>query len=79
MTDLMEKVIDELRRVPEQDQDAVASNILLALRAEDQFDLDDNQSKMFTQRVSEGVAAADRGDFANDDEIARVFNKYRPV
>jgi predicted transcriptional regulator len=29
--------------------------------------------------VERGIAAADRGEFASDDEIARVLNKYRPT
>ena len=33
----------------------------------------------FLEKVSAGVDAADRGDFASDDEIARVLNKYRPA
>jgi predicted transcriptional regulator len=31
----------------------------------------------FLGRVSEGIAAADRGDFASEDEVARVVGKYR--
>lgn len=32
----------------------------------------------FLDKVAAGLAAADRGDFANDDDIAQVLNKYRP-
>ena len=35
--------------------------------------------EQFLDRVAAGVDAADRGDFAADDEIARVLNKYRPA
>ncbi len=29
--------------------------------------------------VQDGIEAADRGDFATDEEIASVLNKYRPA
>jgi len=32
----------------------------------------------FLDKVAAGLAAADRGDFANEDDIAQVLNKYRP-
>lgn len=28
------------------------------------------------RKIEEGIAAADRGDFASDEEVARVFAKY---
>lgn len=28
------------------------------------------------QKIEEGIAAAERGDFASDDEIARIAAKY---
>ena len=30
-------------------------------------------------KVLQGIAAADRDDFASTDEVNRVFNKYRPT
>ena len=33
----------------------------------------------FAQRVLEGIAAAERGDFADDKDIERVFAKHRPA
>lgn len=33
----------------------------------------------FIGRVQQGIDAADRGDFASEDEVNRVFNKYRPT
>ena len=29
-------------------------------------------------KIEEGVAAADRGDFATDEEVEAVFSKYAP-
>lgn len=34
--------------------------------------------EQFLDRVERGLDGADRGDFATDDEVARVVNKYRP-
>ena len=31
----------------------------------------------FLRRIEAGKAAADRGDFASDEDVARVLNKYR--
>lgn len=31
------------------------------------------------QRIKEGIAEADRGDFATDEEVAAVFNKYKAI
>ncbi len=33
----------------------------------------------FVQRVERGIAAADRGDFASDEDVERVFGKHRPA
>ena len=32
----------------------------------------------FLDKVAQGMASADRGEFASPDELARVVNKYRP-
>jgi predicted transcriptional regulator len=31
------------------------------------------------EKVEEGIAAADRGDFATDEEVARVRKKFAPT
>ena len=31
------------------------------------------------QRIKEGIAEADRGEFATDEEVAAVFNKYKAM
>jgi predicted transcriptional regulator len=33
----------------------------------------------FLDDVEKGIAAADRGEFATDEDVARVLNKYRPT
>lgn len=33
----------------------------------------------FLDKVAEGIAAADRGEFASDADMARIVNKYRPT
>jgi len=32
----------------------------------------------FLSRIQQGIEAADRGDFATEEEVERVLNKYRP-
>ncbi|MBR0645350.1 hypothetical protein [Plastoroseomonas hellenica] len=32
----------------------------------------------FLDKVAEGMRAAERGEFATSDDLARVVNKYRP-
>lgn len=31
------------------------------------------------QRIKEGIAEADRGEFATDEEVEAVFNKYKAM
>ena len=33
----------------------------------------------YLEKVAQGLAAADRGEFASADEVASVVNKYRPT
>ena len=33
--------------------------------------------EQFLDKVAQGIDAADRGDFATSDEVARTMNKYR--
>jgi predicted transcriptional regulator len=33
----------------------------------------------FLDKVGAGLAEADRGEFATDDELANIVNKYRPT
>lgn len=33
----------------------------------------------FLDKVGEGLAASQRGEFASPDDVARVVNKYRPT
>ena len=33
----------------------------------------------FLDKVAEGVAAADRGEFSTEEDLARIVNKYRPT
>jgi len=34
--------------------------------------------KRFFAKVREGIAAADKGDFASEEEVRAVAEKYRP-
>jgi predicted transcriptional regulator len=66
MTKLLERAIERMRELPAQDQDAIA-NALLSLAGEPTavVSLDDDTRAA----VAEGLAQAERGDFASDEEV----------
>jgi len=37
---------------------------------------DDALNALQIARIEEGIAAADRGDFATEEEMEAIFNKY---
>ena len=72
MTKLLQQAFEHASRLPDGDQDAIASAVLalagisapLALSADD------------TIVIERSISAADRGDFATDDEVAAVWAKH---
>jgi predicted transcriptional regulator len=73
MTKLQERAIEQMRKLPVQDQDALA-NALLSLTGEPTtvILLDDDARAA----VEEGLAQARRGDFVSDEEVAKA-DKHR--
>ena len=69
MTKLLERAIEEMRKLPVQDQDALA-NALLSLTGEPTpvVALDDDARAA----IEEGLAEARRGDFVSDEEVAEA-------
>ena len=59
--------LDDLAARIESSREALVQQAL-----ENYLELQDWQLK----KIEEGVAAADRGDFATDEEVAAVFSKY---
>jgi hypothetical protein len=75
MTKLLEQAIEKIRELPEADQDAAAELLLIvASRATAPERLD----VATRAAVREGLAQAHRGEFADDDEIAAIFDLARP-
>jgi hypothetical protein len=69
MTKLLERAIEQMRKLPVQDQDALA-NALPSLTVEPTtvILLDDDTRAA----VEEGLAQARRGDFVSDEEVAKA-------
>jgi hypothetical protein len=73
MTRLLEKAVDTVRRLPDDQQDELAAILLqlagvdqppLALTTEEEADLDAS------------LAEAERGEFASDDEVKAIWTKH---
>ena len=72
MTKLLEEAIEAVRRLPRERQDVVASAMLAA--AEEAPDVD---RTALDAAIDEGIADADVGRFASDEEIKRLFDRLR--
>ena len=70
MTELFEKAIARVQRLPAAEQDELAA-MLLSVLDEDIIRLDPETRAA----IREGVAQADRGEFASETEVARVFGR----
>jgi predicted transcriptional regulator len=69
MTKLLERAIQKVRELPDQDQDALAK-ALLSMTGEDTalVQLDDETRAA----VDEGLAQAERGEFVPDEAVAEA-------
>lgn len=73
MSKLLEDAIKRVRQLPESDQDEAAEMLLsVASRRSEPIHLDDETRAA----VREGMAAARRGEFASDEEMAAFFKRY---
>ena len=69
MTELLERAIEQIRKLPVQDQDALASALLsVAGESSAPIAIDDDTRAA----VEEGLAQARRGDFVSDEEVAKA-------
>ena len=69
MTKLLERALQKVRELPDQDQDALAK-ALLSMTGEDTalVHLDDDTRAA----VEEGLAEAERGEFVSDEVVAEA-------
>jgi hypothetical protein len=75
MTELLEKALEAVRRLPPQDQDEIARAMLtLASREEEAEDIDPAPMP----DVLESLAQAKRREFATDAEAEAAFRRFDP-
>jgi predicted transcriptional regulator len=70
--ELLERAIAQVRALPEADQDIFAASLLSALNSETVLPLDDATRAA----IKEGVAQAENGEFASDEEIASLWRRH---
>ena len=74
MTKMLERAVAQLRELSEETQDLAAEALLMVIEH-----VNDEERYRMTEEQIEGVrdamAEADRGGFASDREVAKVFGK----
>jgi hypothetical protein len=72
----IEEIFARVRTWPIERQEDAAS---ILLRMEEQgiepYELDEDERR----EIEAALAEADRGEFASDEEVEAVFNRYRPT
>jgi predicted transcriptional regulator len=70
MTRLLEKAIEKIKQLPEEDQDAIAVAVLAM--ADESLPAIDAETRA---AIEEGVEQARRGEFVPDEEIEALWNR----
>jgi predicted transcriptional regulator len=74
MTELLEKAVEAVRRLAPEAQDNIARVMLsLAGQEEEPEPIDPND----LSAILEGLAQAERGEFASDTEVEAAFRRFR--
>ncbi len=73
MTKLLEKAFDEARRLPAEEQDAMAALILDAIEAHVH---PPHLDEATIAALEEGLAQARRGEFASEEEINALWKRH---
>lgn len=73
MSELLNKAIAEITRLPNDIQDEVARVILAYVGSGSMVKLTPDEHAA----LQRSEAAADRGDFASDEDVRAVFDQYR--
>jgi predicted transcriptional regulator len=74
MTKLLDEAIEKVRALPDSEQDHAAAT-LLALAALAEQDGVYKLSAEERAAIDEGLAQADRGEFASDERVAAMWKK----
>ena len=73
MNRLLEQAIEAVRRLPKSDQEEAAELLFaLAEKAKGTYHLSEDE----LAAVERGIAAADRGEFASDEEMEDFFKRH---
>ena len=75
MTNLMEDAIEALRHVPADQQDEIARVVMQVAGVQPPFGLY-VPDPIEAAELDESVAAADRGEFATDEEVRAIWAKH---
>ena len=74
MTRLLEQAIEEVRKLPEPEQDEAAELLFaLAEKAKGPYRLSEDE----LVAIERGLAAADRGEFVTDEEMDALFGRRK--
>lgn len=71
MTELLERAVSEARKLPDEEQDEIARAILLYFEPEPA-----TLSAADRAAIERGKAAADRGEFATDEEMEALWRTF---
>ncbi len=74
MTSHLKEVLERVETWSEQDQEKLAQVIL---EVEAQLLISDDLTPEQLKAIEEGVAAADRGEIASDEQVKALFAKFR--
>lgn len=74
MTALLDQAFEAIRRIPEDEQDAVA-RMMLDLVSAEEVELDIPPEDL--PDVLAGIAEADRGEFATESEVQAALQRLR--
>ncbi|KQT19032.1 hypothetical protein ASG40_15300 [Methylobacterium sp. Leaf399] len=72
MTELLEKAVEAVRRMPSADQDAIAQAILSMVKIGDGEAVDPDH----WQDVEDALSEVERGEFATQEEVATAFRSF---
>jgi predicted transcriptional regulator len=72
MTTLLDQGIEAVRELPDERQDMAGEILLTLAAATSRYELTPEQ----IEDLKIGLAQADRGEFASDEDVARMWEKF---
>ena len=73
MTKMLKEVLDELKKRPAEEQDEAAALLSTFLASRDDPEELDDETRA---AIHEGIAQAERGEFATDEEMDELFRRF---